>query len=75
MKQIGQRYRVRQDPYFHGFWCIVDRIALNSLYIISRASWATYRVGDSQYYHFRNPKDALEMVRLLEISDKVNGEG
>lgn len=78
IKQIGQRYRVRQDPYFHGFWCIVDRevLRLHVKYLTSGFDWPSLRVEIRHcVMHFRDPGDALKMVELLEISDKCNGEG
>jgi len=67
IKQLGQRYRVRQDPYFHGFWCVVDRYWLRD-----GATWSTALIGGVLDHHFREADDALQMVKLLEISDKVN---
>lgn len=70
-KQIGQRYRVRQDPYYYGFWCVIDRY----LWTVFLSEWRIRRlkIGD-KIMHFRDFDDALQFVKLLEISNNCNEE-
>lgn len=70
MKQIGLRYRVRQDPKHFGFWCVIDRYYLRNLFNYANSlggyCWNTSLVIQA---HWRSYDDALEFVRLLEAAE------
>ena len=75
MKQISNRYKVREDPYFHGLWCIIDRSQLFkvdfTLYFIG--NWRNSRViAGIEPAHFTDFDDAIEFVRLIELSEMLN---
>lgn len=79
MKQISNRYKVREDPYFHELWCIIDR----SQFMVDlppyfhwefHPDWRNARViAGIEPAHFTDFDDAIEFVRLIELSEKING--
>jgi len=82
MKQIGKRYRVREDPSFHKYWCIIDR---QQLFIVDATpyfhrkynpDWSSARVFSGiKAAHFTDFNDAIAFVKLLEKSDACNRMG
>jgi hypothetical protein len=79
MKQISDRYKVREDPCFNGLWCIINR---SQLFIVDTTpyfhrkynpDWRNARViAGIEPAHFTDFDDAIEFVRLIELSEMLN---
>jgi len=74
-KQPGDRYRARRDPDHDGLWVVVDRtLLLNYGSLDSFIYWSMAVVCSpvADDYRFPSITDAIEFIKLLELSDQTN---